>query len=52
MHTQVSAFAPPNVQLRIAPPVRLVSAADLARAELRHNIKDAIAKGRKALLSR
>ena len=50
MLTQVSTFCPPNVQLRPAPPVRIVSAEALAKAELRQSLASAIAKGRAALV--
>jgi hypothetical protein len=50
MLTQVSTFAPPNVRLRSAPTVSVLSAEEVARAELRRSLADAIAKGRKALV--
>lgn len=50
MKTMISALAPVGVRVRRAPPVAIASPADIARAELRASVRDAIAKGRAALV--
>lgn len=50
MKTMISALAPMGVRVRRAPPVAIASPADIARAELRASLADAIAKGRAALV--
>lgn len=48
--TMISALVPMGVRVRRAPPVAVLSPADIARAELRASLADAIAKGRAALV--
>lgn len=50
MKTQITHYAPPGARVRPAMPVHVVSAADIARAELRASVRDAVARGRAALV--